>query len=994
MIKNMKDSSIKISMFKSFVSVLSIVFLFFGTHSVYAQRSGNISGTVVDKASGEPLPGVNVYFEGTSIGSSTNVEGEYIIHQVPAGEYKVIAKFIGYKEQSLSVTIVANKKVDVNFELDYLAFETDEVIVTSQAAGQMGAINQQLASNTIKNVVSADRIRDVPDVNAAESVSRLPGMSLIRSGGEGQKVAVRGMSPKYNVMMVNGVRMQSTDRNDRSVDLNMIAPNILSGIEVTKALTADMDADAVGGTVNLKTGKAAEGLRGNFSLQGGYSSLANTYDNYKANGFLSNRFFDNKFGVQLSGYLDHFNRNSDVMSAGYALNEEDVLVDGFIPIDLGSVSITDIVTDRQRVGGSLVFDYQLTNGSIVMNNFISKLNQEQITQYNNLALSGNEWSGFASDNKQTNTVISSAIQGEFDFSVFSMDFSVSNSISKQYVPGSTSMNFGIAQGETGFHTPTLEDPKNATPKEFLNAAVVTEELNAKRVTRFQTLQRDITEQAQEAMLNFNVPFAISKGVSGKIKFGGKYVRNSRDNDETQNATDPDRNEQGENFVALAKDSLWTDLGLENIDRNLGIRAFLFEDPNYDIGDFLDGDAGIEDFWYKSDISKMNHYVDLAKEAGYYISDLRESVQYDYDYKRNLTAFYTSAEVNIGKYVTLSPGIRYENFKFDYNAFSTERYGHNVEEFRSEAIHADTNKGENWFPQMHVRVKPTDWFDIRMASTKSIIYPDYRAVSPYIYYDSYDGPYLNLGNTALKPALTQNYDIYASVFKSYLGLFTAGLFYKEIDNLIVSSNFKTKDSETINNRFELTQTQQTTVSTWINLDATSTVKGIELDWQTNFWYLPSFLKGIGVNVNYTHIKSETAYPYQTSVKQGTGPFAKTIFVDSTRIGRMPDQPDDIFNLTLGYDIGGFSARLSYVYTDNVLSSVNRTYKELDSYTDAYKRWDFTAYQKLPWLDGGMQLYLNVNNITNTPDRSFTSELQKLSSVQYFGRTVDLGLRYSF
>ncbi|MDA3891375.1 MAG: TonB-dependent receptor [Salinivirgaceae bacterium] len=994
MIKNMKDSSIKISMFKSFVSVLSIVFLFFGTHSVYAQRSGNISGTVVDKASGEPLPGVNVYFEGTSIGSSTNVEGEYIIHQVPAGEYKVIAKFIGYKEQSLSVTIVANKKVDVNFELDYLAFETDEVIVTSQAAGQMGAINQQLASNTIKNVVSADRIRDVPDVNAAESVSRLPGMSLIRSGGEGQKVAVRGMSPKYNVMMVNGVRMQSTDRNDRSVDLNMIAPNILSGIEVTKALTADMDADAVGGTVNLKTGKAAEGLRGNFSLQGGYSSLANTYDNYKANGFLSNRFFDNKFGVQLSGYLDHFNRNSDVMSAGYALNEEDVLVDGFIPIDLGSVSITDIVTDRQRVGGSLVFDYQLTNGSIVMNNFISKLNQEQITQYNNLALSGNEWSGFASDNKQTNTVISSAIQGEFDFSVFSMDFSVSNSISKQYVPGSTSMNFGIAQGETGFHTPTLEDPKNATPKEFLNAAVVTEELNAKRVTRFQTLQRDITEQAQEAMLNFNVPFAISKGVSGKIKFGGKYVRNSRDNDETQNATDPDRNEQGENFVALAKDSLWTDLGLENIDRNLGIRAFLFEDPNYDIGDFLDGDAGIEDFWYKSDISKMNHYVDLAKEAGYYISDLRESVQYDYDYKRNLTAFYTSAEVNIGKYVTLSPGIRYENFKFDYNAFSTERYGHNVEEFRSEAIHADTNKGENWFPQMHVRVKPTDWFDIRMASTKSIIYPDYRAVSPYIYYDSYDGPYLNLGNTALKPALTQNYDIYASVFKSYLGLFTAGLFYKEIDNLIVSSNFKTKDSETINNRFELTQTQQTTVSTWINLDATSTVKGIELDWQTNFWYLPSFLKGIVLNVNYTHIKSETAYPYQTSVKQGTGPFAKTIFVDSTRIGRMPDQPDDIFNLTLGYDIGGFSARLSYVYTDNVLSSVNRTYKELDSYTDAYKRWDFTAYQKLPWLDGGMQLYLNVNNITNTPDRSFTSELQKLSSVQYFGRTVDLGLRYSF
>ncbi len=156
-------------------------------------------------------------------------------------------------------------------------FEGEEVVVTAQARGQLAAINQQLSSNTIKNVVSADRIQDVPDVNAAESVARLPGISLIRSGGEGQKVAIRGLSPKYNVTMVNGVRMQSTDRDDRSVDLNMIAPNILSGIEVTKALTADMDADAVGGTVNLRIGKAAEGLKGNFSVQGGYGSVANTF---------------------------------------------------------------------------------------------------------------------------------------------------------------------------------------------------------------------------------------------------------------------------------------------------------------------------------------------------------------------------------------------------------------------------------------------------------------------------------------------------------------------------------------------------------------------------------------------------------------------------------------------------------------------------------------------------------------------------------------------
>ncbi len=955
---------------------------------------GSISGKVVDKSTGEELLFANVQLEGTSLGTSTNDEGEFIIHQIPAGDYNLITTYIGYIEQTIPVTVVADKTLKIKVELDYAAIQGTEVVVSAQASGQMGAINQQLNSNTIKNVVSADRIQDVPDVNAAESVSRLPGLSLVRSGGEGQKVAVRGISPQYNVMMVNGVRMQSTDRNDRSVDLNMIAPNILSGIEVTKALTADMDADAVGGTVNLKIGKAAEGFRGNFSLQNGYGSLANTYGNYRATGFLSNRFYNSKFGVQVSGFLDNFNRNSDVLSVGYALNEEAILEDGFIPIDLTRVSIIDRVTSRQRTGGSLVFDYQFPKGSIIMNNFISNLAQEQVQQQNSLALIGNQWSAFAAASKQSNTVISNAIQGEFEFSSFSMDFSVSNSISNQHVPGNLSMNIGIAQNESGFTTPTLDDPLKATPSELLNAAEIIQGPNAKRVRRFSTLQRDVTEQAQEAMVNFNVPFSLSKGVSGKLKFGAKYVRNYRDNDETQNFSQPDRNFIGEQFVAALQDSLWTDLGLDNVDRNLGIRAFLFEAPNYDIGDFLSGDEGIDNFFYKADISKMKQYEELAINNGYYPNDVKESAQYDYDYERDLFAFYAMAEVNIGKYVTLFPGIRYENFNFNYNSFFTERFGPNPEDFRNEALQENDIKGENWFPQLHVRVKPTDWLDIRLASTKSIIYPDYRAVSPYIYYDSYSGPNLDLGNTGLNPALAQNYDIYASVFKNRLGLLTAGYFYKELDNLIVTSSFRTKDSETINNRFGLTQTQQTTVNTWINLDATSYVRGIELDWQTHFWFLPSVLKGIVLSVNYTHINSTTSYPFQTAVIDGSGPFAPTIFVDSTRVGRMPNQPDDIFNLTIGYDIGGFSARLSYVFTDNVLVGVNRTYDELDAYTAAYKRWDLTAYQKLPWLKGQLQLYLNINNITNTPDRAFTSELQKLSSLQYYGRTVDVGLRYQF
>lgn len=980
----------KTSIFKSFVSVLTIVFLLFGSHSVYAQGSGSISGTVVDKISGESLPGANVFVQETSLGTSTNIEGEYILHQIPAGDYQLITKYIGYKEQTISVTVVAGKTLELKVELDYAAVEVEDVVVTAQARGQMGAINQQLSAKTIKNVVSSDRIQDVPDANAAESVARLPGISLVRSGGEGQKVAIRGLSPKYNVMMVNGVRMQSTDRDDRSVDMNMIAPNILSGIEVTKALTAEMDADAVGGTVNLKIGKAAEGLRGNFSLQQGYGSLANTYGNYKANGLISNRFFDNKFGIQMSGSLDNYNRNSDVLSVGYALNEEAVLEDGFIPIDLSRVSISDKVTDRKRLSGGLVLDYQFSKGSLIMNNFISNLSEKQIEQQNSLALIGNGFSGFFTDGGMSNTVLSNALQGEFDFSLFSMDFSFSNSISKQYNPGDIRMDLGIAYGESGFTTPSLEDPQNATPSELLSAAKIVEGLEKKRLNNWSTLERDVSDVAREAALNFNVPFNISEHISGNIKFGGKFVLNSRVNDETEySSTYVGYNEL---FIRQLKDSLWTDLGVDNVDFNQGLRAFLLENPNYEIGNFLSGEAGIDDFFYKIDVDKMRHFEELARTSEYYPVNPRPSFQYDYDYTRDLSAFYAMAELNFGKFITLYPGIRYENFNINYNAYFTEKYGPYNIDFRNEELNADI-KGKNWFPQMHIRVKPTDWLDIRLASTKSVIYPDYRAVSPYMNYNSWGDPAMDLGNPSLQPALSQNYDIYASVYKNSIGLFTAGYFYKKLDNLIVASSFRTKDPEKINNRFELTQTQQTVVNTWINLEATSFVKGFELDWQTHFWYLPSFLKGLVLNLNYTHITSETNYPFQTSIKQGTGPFAKTVFVDSSRVGRMPNQPDDIFNATLGYDIGGFSARLSFVYQDNVLVGINRTYKELDAYTDAYYRWDFTAYQKLPWLKG-LQIYLNVNNITNTPDRSYTSELKKLSSVNDYGSTVDLGIRYEF
>ena len=193
------------------------------TQSMMAANSGDVKGRVYDRDTKDELPGANIIVVGTSLGAASDMNGDYVIHGVPVGSQTLLVSYVGYKKTTIKINIKEGERLQQDVYLEPAAITGEEVIVTAQAQGQMQAINQQLSSNTISNVVSADRIREIPDANAAESIARLPGISVVRSGGEGQKVTIRGMSPQYNIMMVNGVQMESTDRDNRSVDLNMIA---------------------------------------------------------------------------------------------------------------------------------------------------------------------------------------------------------------------------------------------------------------------------------------------------------------------------------------------------------------------------------------------------------------------------------------------------------------------------------------------------------------------------------------------------------------------------------------------------------------------------------------------------------------------------------------------------------------------------------------------------------------------------------------------------
>lgn len=207
--------------------------------SSFIHAQGKIEGSIIDSQSKDPLPGANVYLEGTTLGAATDIKGKFVISQVPSGNYNLVVRYLGYREKSLQVSTKEGETLKLEaIKLDFQIIEGEAITVTAQAEGQIAAINQQLTSNTIANIVSQARIRELPDVNAAESIGRLPGVAIQRSGGEATKVSIRGLSPKYNTVTINGVRVPATGGDDRSVDLSLISSNILDGIEVKKAPTS------------------------------------------------------------------------------------------------------------------------------------------------------------------------------------------------------------------------------------------------------------------------------------------------------------------------------------------------------------------------------------------------------------------------------------------------------------------------------------------------------------------------------------------------------------------------------------------------------------------------------------------------------------------------------------------------------------------------------------------------------------------------------------
>ncbi len=243
-----------------FCSLLLVLCLgnVFVLDSARAQTTGTVAGYVVEAESGDPLPGANVIVEGTALGVSTDGDGRFRLGNVPAGTQTLVASFVGYETAEATVDVPAGGTVEYTFELAGDVLESAEVLVTGQALSQQRAIEVKRSMRKIVAAAVQDDIGNLPDLNTAAVIRRLPGVSVQNDQSEPRFAVVRGLNPTYNHTSLDSSFVASPERGGlgRAVPLDVIPASLLSRLEVFKTVTPDMDHNATGGVINMVTRSA------------------------------------------------------------------------------------------------------------------------------------------------------------------------------------------------------------------------------------------------------------------------------------------------------------------------------------------------------------------------------------------------------------------------------------------------------------------------------------------------------------------------------------------------------------------------------------------------------------------------------------------------------------------------------------------------------------------------------------------------------------------
>jgi len=927
-----------------FFATITIAMLCFATIT-FAQGTGRISGKVADAESGDFLPGANLMLDGTTIGAAADLEGSYRIVNIPAGTYTLKVRYMGYQEHSEEVTVTADRNTLVDVKLNVSYIQTEDVVVSGLRQGQVKALSVQKDAINIKNVISREQMENFPDVNAAEVLQRVPGVHISRSQGDGRYVLIRGTDPRLSTVTVNGEPLASTRNEQRYSQLDIVGSNQMSSIEVVKALTPDMDANSIGGAVNIITRSAFDypGSNLNLTVGTGYSELDGAVNWQGKFNWADKVGSSEKFGYSITANYDQKTRGDDNIEYEYDDVEDEA--GNEMPYTLIDYNLMDyqLTKERYGFGGGLDYRFDENNklyASAMWNKFVD------VSKNARFRFRVDKGDYYPSDDpniiltedsriiRETKGRTENLIQTVFSFGGENLlgnntlDYNFSYSYGEENHPDQTDTEFELDEKvNLRIDVSNPETPEWQITNSDLEAGYENDAANYEfgDIDYRETFSSNTNATAA---VNFNLPYNLA-GNTSNFKVGAKYVTLSKDRNDNRTSYDW----EGDNDLFMSdwlsdrnRTDFFNDTYIYGQEGDWDdIKSFL--GANRDKPDRLVGDPNIED----------------SKGASYVVDE-------------TVYAYYAMTDINFGN-LNLLAGFRHEftSDKLEGHVLVYDDQG-DFSSLQESKVDIDYN---NIFPMVHLRYALSGLTNLRFAATQTMSRPNYWDLAPHVTLDNRKER-IRRGNPDLITTLSNNLDLMGEHYFHGIGIASAGLFFKDMTNIIFEATFDLPDDDPNYPGYEV----ETTVN-----GGDATLWGIELVWQQEFTFLPGIWSGFGIYANFTHTWSNADL--------------------LGREGLIPGQAGDVGNLALAYEMGGFSARLSYSFQGKYIDEVGGT-EDDDIWKNSRGQLDFTtAYT----FNNGLGIFLEFINLTNAAKYEYQGIEDRPTQIAYYSWWSRLGIKFT-
>lgn len=821
----------------------------------------------------------------------------------------------------------------------------DSVLVVGQRASIARALARQRAADGVESVLSRDGIGQFPDQNAAESLRRVAGVNVLNDQGEGRFVAVRGLSPDLNAASINGARVPAPEADVRSVALDVISAELIESIEIKKSLTPDMDADTIGASIEINTTNAFDRAEPflSFSGEGSYNDLNGEWSPKGSLDFSTTLGDDFGIAGGLSYYKREFSTDNIEMD-GWGQSEDGVAF-------ADTVEYRDYDVERERLGASLSLDYRLSDATNLYARFLRSEFEDQ--EYRGRLV-------FEMDEEPNGGSATTASFSDADGEI-QVVRDIKDRFEKQAI---TSFNLGgvTEAGDWTFKyngswsAAKEREAGSLDPVEFQREFDGDDELDVtfdysdRRLPRFtlsggnidafsdpsefefDKIERTTLSLSEDkelaARVDISREFALSDGAF-TVQFGGK----ARQREKTYDL-------QLDVFDGFDGDFTLADV--------LGIPSYGLSG----IGPVPDGPA-------------VRRFVN-SNIADFELNDVDttfESSVADYSVDEDIYAGYVLGKLDQGP-VRLVGGVRVEQTRNDIRAKAVELVEGEDDTTVDVAPTGFDRDYTDVLPSVNLRYEVQPDVLLRAGVYRSLVRPRVGQLAPrFMIEENEDGDREGeFGNPNLKPYDAWNLDFSAEWYFGRSGVLQAGVFFKRIEDFIV--DVRLEDAEFLGIEFTEALLPQ-------NGDEAK-VNGFEFTYQQSLDFLPGALNGVLVGFNYTYTDAEGEFAGRTIA--------------------LPASSENTFNVTLGYEKGPLSLRITAAYRDKYLDELGESADE-DRFVEDHIQYDLSARYR---VTSQFQVFAELVNLGDEPYVAYQNVAGGKRLLQYeeYSWTAKTGFRVSF